>query len=389
MMPRCLRALNKQMTRPLRNEWNICFASSGQEAFLRLGKEKFDVLVADIRMRCMDGPMLLREASRHYPEMIRILLSEQCDLEIFMDSDCSAHQFLARPCNGDTLRETIERATSLRALLENELLRSVMMRMNTLPTPPTLYMRIREELRRSDFSMQRIGEMINEDIGMTAKLLQLVNSPFFGFTRTIESPAQATALLGINTVQYLLIHAQAFSVQDPSLEQKMEGISSHCMLVASLARNIAKMEGMSQACCSEAYIAGMMHDLGRLIMEVNLTGSWQLIMDEIKRTNLPCWQVEQQQIGVTHAEIGAYLLGLWGLPAPVVEVIAHHHTPSKYNKVDFFALTAVHAADFLVNEQQRIEENLSLDDSYLEKLGLSDHLPGWRKCFERLLEGNE
>jgi len=376
----------------LPKEWGICFSSSGHEAFQRLGKEKFDVLVADIRMQCMNGPMLLREASRNYPGIIRILLSGQCDFETFIDSECPAHQFLVRPCSADILKETIERAIALRTLLDNETLRGIVMRMNTLPTPPTLYMQIREELNRVDSSMQRIGEIIGEDIGMTAKLLQFVNSPFFGCTRTIESPAQATVLLGVNTVQYIMMHVQTFAVSDPSLERELGDISSHCMLVAALARDIAKLEGRDRTCCSDAYVAGMMHDLGSLIMAVNLPGSCQLIMDEVRRTNLPRWQVEQQQIGVTHAGIGAFLLGLWGLPAPVVEIIANHHTPGNYHGGDgLFALTAVHVADFLVNtrEHGKTESNLSLDEPYLDQLGLIDRLPDWQECFEQLLERNE
>lgn len=378
----------KRMARPMRQEWDTCYADSGREALQLLAEEEFDVLVTDMRMPGMDGAMLLAEVSSHYPQVIRILLSGQCDLEAFIGSACPAHQLLGKPCDSETLKNTIERTIALRGLLENETLRGIIMQMNTLPSPCTVYQNIEKELGRADSSMQRIGGIISQDVGMTAKLLQLVNSPFFGFNRNIESPAQAAALLGINTVQFIMMHVQSFTVSDPALERVVEEISNHCMFVASLAQTIAQLEGESPASCSDAFIAGMMHDIGRLIMEVNIPDTCRLIVQETKCSAQAVWQIEQQHLGVTHAEIGAYLLGLWGLPECIVNIVAHHHSPGNCDRVDFFALTAVHIADFLVNnpELENAEHGVHLDKEYLDKLGLSDRMPDWQECRRKLVE---
>ncbi|MDQ6996065.1 MAG: response regulator [Mariprofundus sp.] len=380
----------KRMVRQMREEWQVSFASSGQQALEILANEVFDILVSDMRMQGMDGAELLSEVSTEYPQMIRILLSGKCDLESFIGSACPAHQLLGKPCDADALKRTIERTVALRGLLDNEALRSVVMQMNTLPSPPTLYLRIEKELGRKDSSMQRIGDIIGEDIGMTAKLLQLVNSSFFGFKRNIETPAQAASLLGVNMVQFIMLHVQTFAVTGPAVERLVEEISAHCVLVATLARAIAKQQGESAESCLTAYLGGMMHDLGRLIIAVNMPDKYVEIIEQAKCSNMPLWQAEQQLIGVTHAEIGAYLLGLWGLSEHVVEIVHCHHLPEKCELDNFFALAAVHVADVLVHDPELKEtgHGVFLDESWLLRQDLLDRLPAWQVCAREIVEKN-
>jgi len=378
----------KRIVHAMRHEWSASFASSGQQALQLMDEETFDVVVSDMRMPGMDGAELLSEVSSEYPQMIRILLSGQCDLGSFIGSACPAHQLLAKPCEADALKQTIERATALRGLLNNETLRGIVMQMNTLPSPPTMYLRIDQELAREDSSMQRIGQIIGQDIAMTAKLLQLVNSPFFGFNRKIESPTQAAALLGVNMVQFIMLHVQTFAVPEPAMERVIEQISGHCMLVAELARTIAKKQGESRESCLDAYLGGMMHDLGRLILAVNMPEKYRAVIKQAEQSSQPAWQIEQQLIGATHAEIGAYLLGLWGLPERIVKIVFYHHSPINCKLSDFFALAAVHVADVLINdpELERTTCGIGLDKNYLENLGLAEHLADWQVCAKEILE---
>lgn len=380
----------QRMARSMRHAWHVSCASSGQQALEMLEQERCDVVVSDMRMPGMDGAELLREVSSCYPQIIRILLSGQCDLESFIGSACPAHQLIAKPCDAAELQRTIERTIALRSLLDNDVLRSTVMQMNTLPSPPTLYLRIEEELGQKDSSMQRIGEIIGEDIGMTAKLLQLVNSPFFGFRRTIETPAQAAALLGVNMVQFIMLHVQTFTVSRPEVERVVEQVSEHCILVASLARAIAKQQGESSESCLHAYIGGMMHDLGRLIIAVNMPEKYAEISTQSKYSSLPVWQIEQQLIGVTHAEIGAYLIGLWGLPEHIVDIVHYHHLPAQCEQENFFALAAVHIADVLAYDPECTEtgHGISLDEAWLDKQGWRDRMADWQACARDVIGQN-
>jgi len=379
----------QRIVRPMRHEWDFEFATSGQAALELMDHTEIDVLVTDMRMPLMDGSELLSEVSNDFPHIIRIVLSGQCDLESFIGSACPAHQLLSKPCDAATLKRTIERVIALRELLENETLRDILLQMNTLPSPPTIYLRIEKELERADSSMQRVGEIIGEDIGMTAKLLQLVNSSFFGFNRNIETPAQAASLLGVNMVQFIMLHVQTF-VSGPSMERTVGEISEHCMQVASLARAIAKHEGESTASCLDAYIGGMMHDIGRLILAVNMPEKYKAVIEQNRQSSAPSWQIEEQIFGATHADIGAYLLGLWGLPESVVEITHHHHLPNNCKLEHCFALAAVHVANVLVSDPElknRGQVN-SLDEAYLEKYGLTDHIADWQECLKKLKEND-
>jgi len=378
----------KRTVRSLRHEIDASFVHSGQQALQFLAENECDVLVTDMRMPGLDGAELLREVASEYPQIIRILLSGQCDLDSFIGSACPAHQLLAKPCEADALKRTIERTIALRSLLNDESIRCIVMQMNTLPSPPTLYLRIEEELQQANSSMQRIGAIIGEDIGMTAKLLQLVNSPFFGFNRNIDSPAQAAALLGSNMVQFIMLHLQTFAISEPGLERVMEQISEHCMQVAKLARAITKLEGQSSASCLHAYLGGMMHDLGRLIIAVNMPEDFHAITTQVEYSSHPAWKIEQQQIGATHAEIGAYLLALWGLPEHVVEIVRFHHTPGSCTLDDCFALAAVHVADAVVHHGQLDKEDFvtHLDMDYLDRLGFSGRVADWQSCCLSILE---
>jgi len=377
----------KRIVRSMRDEWDASFAMSAQEALQIMDQQTIDVLVTDMRMPMMDGAQLLSEVSSEYPHVIRILLSGQCDLESFIGTACPAHQLLSKPCDAVTLKRTIERVIALRYLLENETLRDIIMQMNTLPSPPTIYLQIEKELERADSSMQRVGEIIGQDTGMTAKLLQLVNSPFFGFNRNIDTPAQAAALLGVNMVQFIMLHVQTF-VSQPAIERTVGEISEHCMLVATLARAIAKKEGGNAACCLDAYIGGMMHDLGRLILAVNMPEKYKTMNELTKQTSEPAWKIEQQEVGASHAEIGAYLLGLWGLPEHIVEIVHYHHAPGACKLGDYFPLTAVHVANVLIADPELEHRGMqnSLDEAYLDKLALTDHIPDWQECLKELME---
>jgi len=382
----------KRMVRPMRHDWDASFANSGQEALQMMGESRFDVLVSDMRMPGLDGAMLLNEVANTYPQTIRILLSGQCDMDAFIGSACPAHQFLSKPCDASTLNATVNRAMALRKMLDNTALRAVVMQMNILPSPPAIYLQIERALRDDNASMEKIGSIIDADLGMSAKLLQLVNSPFFGFTRTIETPTQAATLLGVNTVQFIMLHLQAFTILDSRQEQFITHVSGHCMQVAQIARAIVEMEGGSPLLCSDAYIAGMLHDLGKLVLTVNMPKIYQSIQNKTQSMQ-EIRVLEQQQAGVTHAEVGAYLMGLWGLPAPIVDIVEHHHNPGESEQENLLPLAAVHVANVLerlAGQQQQDENNTNgmLDAEFLESSGFGGRIDAWKACCIAVMEAS-
>jgi CheY-like chemotaxis protein len=200
----------RRMSYLLRGEWEMAFAESGAQALALLSKAPFDVIVSDMRMPGMDGARLLDEVRQRYPQMVRLILSGHSDREMILRAVGPSHQYLAKPCDIETLLATLTRAYALRELLMNEDLRRIITAMQTLPSRPAVYAAVVEAVQSPSVSLEKIGELIQRDIGMTAKILQLVNSAFFGLQRPMSSPVQAVRLLGLETVQALILSGQIF-----------------------------------------------------------------------------------------------------------------------------------------------------------------------------------
>ncbi|RME97901.1 MAG: HDOD domain-containing protein [Chloroflexi bacterium] len=392
--PRVLRGMRRRLDWQT-DEWDMTFVDSGRAALDTLAAaEPFDVLITDIRMPGMDGIALLTQVQQQYPHMVRIVLSGHVDRNAAMRAVGLAHQFLAKPCEVDALRDTLEQAFSLRQMLNSESLKSLVAQLQTLPSLPGLFNELMSEIRSPNASIKRVGQIISQDMGMTAKILQLVNSAFFGLRRRVSDPTQAVMLLGLDTVKALVLSVHIFSqfsgatVGGVSLPLLQE----HSMAVAALAKKISVAEQADQPQVDFAFTAGLLHDVGRLVLAANLPQAYNralaLVDDE---TSL--LQAEQQVFGATHPQVGAYLLGIWGLPDQVVEALAFHHHPSQRSCRTFCPLIAVHAANGLVHQFRHTTEpgaQPKLDVDYLTRLGYAQKLPAWNNlCRETLQQRDE
>jgi len=181
----------RRMLRPMRHQWDMQFVGGGKEALEVLAKVPHDVIVSDMRMPEMDGITLLTKVQKRYPAVVRIALSGQCDREVVLRSTGATHQFLTKPCDADTLKAVVDRSCVLRDTLSDLELRELVSGIASLPSLPSLYIEIIEELRSPNSSLADIGKIISKDIGMTSKLMQLVNSAFFGVPQRISHPVQA------------------------------------------------------------------------------------------------------------------------------------------------------------------------------------------------------
>jgi putative nucleotidyltransferase with HDIG domain len=226
------------------------------------------------------------------------------------------------------------------------------------------------------------------DPAMTAKLLQLVNSAFFGIARKISNPVEAVQLLGINTVRSLALSIHAFSCFDHAKmpELSIDRIWTHCLVVGNLARKIAQIEELELGTVDEAFISGLLHDLGKLMLAVNMPERYVASLALARKNNIPDLDAEREIFGATHADVGAYLLGLWGLPVPIVEAVALHHLPRQNVEKTFTPLTAVHVANVIDQERSVVdgERRSQFDLEYLADLGLEARLPEWRLAYEKM-----
>lgn len=379
----------KRVLRPMRSEWQMTFAGSAEEALGYIDREPYDVLVTDLLMPEVNGVELLRQVKARQPQMIRLVLTGHVHHDIMVRAMELAHQFIAKPVDVSRLREIIGRSTALHRLLEAPKLRRLIAGMRSLPSLPDIYVQIMEELKSPGGSMLRVGRIIASDLGMSAKVLQLVNSAYFGLSHTVTDPAQAAVFLGMDTIRAMVLSTHVFSEISPEqlAKFKLEFIWEHSFRVAGTAREIAKWEGAPAGQVDMAFMGGMFHDIGKIVFAMNIPDDYFRAMRLAEQSGLAMFKVERDLIGVTHAEVGAYLLGLWGFPDPIVEAVCLHHTPNQSGGDGFSPLTAVHAADILCRGAGA-EEALAVEsENYLKALGLEQHFAQWRELHENAKAG--
>jgi putative nucleotidyltransferase with HDIG domain len=362
--------------------WEMVTAGDGTEALARLESGKFDAVVAGTSSPGLSGIDLLRTIMVRHPRTARIVLADPFDDEQMLGSLGAAHQYLPEPCQPDELCGTLARLMELDVFLTNENLRRVVTRIQQLPCPPTIYFRVMKELAQPDATAGSVGALIAQDASLTAKLLQVSNSAFFGLERPVVSVPEAVQILGFNLVKCVaLSHSLFASLNPPAVgELSPDRLYLHSLATALLAQRIALGENGDPAMVDAAFTAGILHDTGKLVLASALPDHYhravQLAADEL----IPQWQAEANVFGVSHAEVGAYLLGLWGLPAPIVEAVAWHHQPGRLESRVFGVLAAVHIADYLQSHllpasQRRLA--VELDVPYVERLNIHEKMGQW------------
>lgn len=370
----------KRSLRGQRNEWDMIFAGSGQEALDVAAQQPVDAIVSDMRMPGMSGAELLSEMADRYPNSVRFVLSGQSDEASILKLVGTTHQFLAKPCDVETLKASLSRAFALQRLLSNEPLRDMVKGLSSLPSMPKIYRELTEMLKAAPATVREIGGVIAKDPPLTAKLLQVVNSAFFGVGRHISDPEQAASLLGTESIKNLVLTTglfHAFESKSVSTDcLSVEALWQHDIRVGHLAQKIAKEAGCAEEMVNDALAAGLLHDIGVLILAFHAPETWMQICEACKSQGITRREAEHQVTGTQHDAIGAYLLGLWGLPNSVVEAVAFSHVPSELPADGFNAVSAVHVADALLNDER------ALDLLYLEKLGVSGRIDKWRELAE-------
>jgi HD-like signal output (HDOD) protein len=372
----------QRMLRSQTHEWELAFANSGETALALMEASPFDVVVSDMRMPGMGGAALLARVREEHPHVVRIILSGQTELSTALRVVPIAHQFLTKPCDAEMLRVAIGRACHLKALLNDESIRRVVGGLGELPPVPQTYHALTLALAGPNVSLPKVARIIEADVAISAKILQLVNSAFFGTARSITNVQKAVSHLGIETLKSLVLSVEVFRVfapKGPIQGFSLEELQRHARLTSYIAGRLPVPNHLRDI----AVVAGMLHDVGKLIMAWKLPDRFKKLIAEGREGQCPLYRVEEREYGFSHAEIGAYLLGLWGLPYAVVEAVALHHAPYRVPHRAFDAASAVYVSNLLARELEVSpplpwDDGLQSDQPYLESLGVQMDVPQWR-----------
>jgi HD-like signal output (HDOD) protein len=378
----------KRTLRDHNEQWQLHFCETSASALQSLQQHPIAIVVSETQLDGEDGSELLKQIQQQYPSTTRLLFSGQALRTPAQEIVHHAHQFIAKPCDSETLIATLERVIELRNLLNNPAMTEMVNSLGSLPSLPASYQQMIEALQSDNTSLADIGEIVAKDLGMSTKLLQMVNSAFFGLPQQISSPQHAVTLLGIETVSNLALGAAIFSRLDQSLidEFKLEPLWQHSQSVSGLVRQLGMATGMSRQELETPVMAGMLHDLGKLILASQNPQEYRRIIAQADQQTMPVFEAEAEALWCHHAGIGAYLMGLWGLPFSAVEAVAHHHN-HEYQSTDRKYCLLVYGANLLLHWLTDEQYRQHYDPQSLQTLLGEEEFNRWRNITQEYLDG--
>ena len=360
-----------------RKRWDMVFALGGQVALAEIRKEPFDIVVSDMRMPGVDGATLLNTVKDECPGTVRIMLSGHADREAIVRALPAMHRLLSKPCDAATLRGAIERSLDGVNIDRDARIRRLVGGVDKLPTPPDIYFDLTRLMQSPTSSVTDVASVVTRDPALSAKLLQLVNSAYFGTGGVTTSIQQAVALLGTDRLRYIALTASVFSAtgSDDACGFSLQDLQRGAMRAAWLARAIAE-----PAARDEAFASTLLHDVGHVVLALGRGGEFQAFHQRAALGEAQ-GELELELFGVTHADVGARLLAIWGLPSTIVDAVQFHHDPGSAPESCRRLASIVHFADVAV---PHLPVHADLDMASLERAGCAHLVPGWRAIAERM-----
>jgi HD-like signal output (HDOD) protein len=372
--PSILRGLRSIFHRE--RNWDMAFAASAAEALRLMSSGPFDVLITDMRMPEMDGAQLLEVVQQQWPQTARIVLSGQSDPDALMRVFPAMHGFLAKPCSSAALRSTIKRCTSVAAVTDNPTLRTIINRVEKLPSPSVQYLQL---TRLASDPRSRLGDItavVESEPALALKVMQIASSSAFGGETSFTSISRAVQYLGLELIQAIALSTSLCSpFEGTQLPISIASLQKHAVRTATLSRAFIQ----DAAGADLAFAIGLLHDVGRIVLQLGLPAEYGRMCDEIRVTGESLVAAERRYFGADHALVGGCLMRLWGLPAQLIEAVEVHHMPSTASPAVADIVAVVHVAEALSDNSASTE----IDVEFLRSRSLGSELPRWRDIAAR------
>jgi HD-like signal output (HDOD) protein len=304
------------------DDYDLTIAESGDEALALLSSQRFDVIVSDLQMPEMSGSELLQRVAHRSPSTARVVVSGFPDEITVAKCLTAGHRYFTKPFNPVTLMQSVRALCQAREAVSSDRIREVVGKIEALPTPSETYLQMVRAFNSSTAQISEIAEILAREPSLSAKLLQMTNSVMFGTAQQIVSLEESIQRMGLGALKALILATQVFDFfhQKPGLKAKLQEIWTHSGNVALRARQVAQERGWPAEACEESFFAGLLHDIGRVVMAAcpeverkTLFPEYDLAHDDVSA-----------QFALSHtidAEAGAYLLSLWGIPDPIANAV--------------------------------------------------------------------
>ncbi len=367
----------QQGLRALRPQWDIVAAASGAAALASLAQQHFDAVVSDIGLPSMDGPLLLAQVRERHPNVVRLCLTASADDAAFLRAVPVTHQFLSKPCNAELLGDMVERICALRDMLQQPAIHELVGNLKALPATTRTFQALSDALARPDAHAAAIADMVSMDTALSLKVLQIANSAFYRRGTPVTSIQAAISYAGLEMIKSLALSACLFNALDASSAagRRLQELQGRSLQQAHFARMLLR----DSRHADEAFTAALLLDIGQAVLALSAPEKFERMIELARSSGRACHEVEPEVFGAAHPEVGAYLLGLWGLPLDLIEAVAYHHTPSRVQHAHTSVLAAVHVADAVVDSTGQRPTRLldRLDASFIARTGVARCLTAW------------
>lgn len=325
--------------------WEVLLAPRGAEALELLARDPVDIVLAELQLPDMDGADLLHRVREVQPGAVRIALTSQPMAEGLEQAEGDLHRLFIKPLEPDFLIGVVESLdieddeTNVRAV------RAFVGGLGRIPSLPSLYAELVALLQREDAGMAEVARLVRRDLGVASQVLKVANSVHCVSDRPVKEIGQAVAMLGVDTLRSLVLFRGIISSLESPRPQglDLEKLWFHSFEVATGVRKLAILEGQT-GLADLAFSVGLLHDLGLVVLATDPAGRYKALLQQAMASRIPLAVLERDTFGVDHAQVGAHLLNLWGLPPEFCRPVREHHAPPAAGS-DFPLSAALHLAD--------------------------------------------
>jgi len=335
-----------------------------------------------------DDAALSRWASLH-PRMARVRVTDPEETRRAVARGGAAHTYLQRPITPEAVQQTVDHAIYLGTLLEDEDIRELVDELGTLPAQPRTYQALCAVLLCPTSSLRDAARVIERDVAVSVRVLQLVNSAMYGLPRKVASLEQAVSLLGLRAVQDLVLAVEVFGELTP--KEPLPGVSLEEMQAVAHATGTLARVLAAPKDADSAYMAGLLSFMGRMVLVAKASDRYQAVL-YLTQTDLPLEEAEEAVFGVRALDLGAWLLAMWGLPWEVVDAVRTCDAVPVAGQGPMPIAGAVLLARCLVDEARtrNAEEPLvAVTREMVEPWGLRPRMPLLRGLARSLVRGLE